>query len=80
MERKRRKAFITAGLAMFICTLISAGLFAFVVSFGADPPIIASKSSEDPEEPIKWVEFDVPYEAMKKLWISISKASTKTFT
>lgn len=51
MERKRRKAFITAGLAMFICTLISAGLFAFVVSFGADPPIIASKSSEDPEEP-----------------------------
>lgn len=66
MEKKRRNAFITAGLAIFICTLVSAGLFAFVVSFGADPSTIASKSSEDPEEPIKWVEFDVPYEAMKK--------------
>ena len=66
MGNKRKKAVLIAGCAVFICSLASFGLHSVLSSMTQAPSASASKLSKDSNDTIKWVEFDVTYEAMKK--------------
>lgn len=59
---KRKKTKVLAAGAVALCTAISVLLSSFL----SDPSIITSKSADDPEKPIRWVEFNVPYEVLKR--------------
>lgn len=60
MEKKKAKL-ITVSV-LLICTIVSS-CFSFLLS---DPASLTLKKSTDSDKPIKWVEFDVPYEALKR--------------
>lgn len=57
--RKQKLLMITVVLICTICSMVCSVLL-------ADPLLLTSKKPADKEKPIKWVEFKVPYEALKK--------------
>lgn len=71
MNGNRKTARGIAAGAMIICTLFSVVLTS-LISGTSFPSIITaktpatSKASDDSEKPIRWVDFDVPYEVLKK--------------
>lgn len=60
MEKKKAK-FITISF-LIICTAVSV----FFSAFLSDSSILTNKKVKDANKPIKWVEFNVPYEVMKR--------------
>lgn len=60
MEKK--KARLAAIGVIILCTILSSCFTAFM----SDPAAITGKMSKDPEKPIKWVEFNVPYDVLKR--------------
>lgn len=62
MKNRKNKATLIITAAVIICTAASV-LFTSLIS---SPALLTAKKTSDPDKPIKWVEFNVPYEAMKK--------------
>lgn len=62
MRNKKKKAELLATAAIIICTCIS--LF-FGILF-SDPVLLTAQKTKESDKPIKWVEFNVPYEVMKR--------------
>ena len=60
MEKKRGRV-LAAGLTI-LCTALSVA-FSLIA---ADIPAITGKPSSDAEKPIRWVEFNIPYDVLKK--------------
>lgn len=60
MENKRGRV-LAAGLTI-LCTALSVA-FSLIA---ADIPAITGKPSSDAEKPIRWVEFNIPYDVLKK--------------
>ena len=59
---KLNKTNAAAFAAVIICTAVSMGLWSLL----ADPALLTAKKAADSDDTIKWVEFNVPYEALKK--------------
>ena len=62
MKNRKTKSGVLAVSAIMICTVISM-LFSTLLS---SPALLAARKTEDSDKPIKWVEFDVPYDVMKR--------------
>lgn len=60
MEKKKAKAMVISILA--ICTALSL-CFSVLLS---DPAALTGKKVKDNQNPIKWVEFNIPYEVLKR--------------
>ena len=59
---KKKKARLITVSFVLICTAVSVCMSAFL----SDPATLTAKKDTASGEPIKWVEFDVPYEALKR--------------
>ena len=62
MRHSRNKSTAIVAGAIIICTILSMLLSTLFSS----PTLLTAKKTEDSDKPIKWVEFNVPYEVMKR--------------
>lgn len=60
MKKKKAKIIFTG--VILICTICSISFSALL----SNPFLLTGKKSSDPDKPIKWVEFNVPYDVMKR--------------
>jgi len=60
MENK--KAVIIAASVLIICTAVSAALWAFL----PNASIVTVKKAKNADDTIKWVDFNIPYDVLKK--------------
>lgn len=66
MRNNRKKAMLTVICSIILCTFVSIVLTSTVSFFEDNASSVISKNCGDSAKPIKWVDFDVTYEAMKK--------------
>ncbi len=79
MGNMEKKALLTVVCAIVLCTFMSFVLSSAASIFENKSLLVTSRSSNNSDKTIKWVEFNVTYEAMKKaMEIDIETHNSKT--
>lgn len=61
MKTTKKNAMLIATASMFLCAALSICLSSLL----SDPYALTGKKTKDADKPIKWVEFNIPYDVMK---------------
>lgn len=79
MKNIRNKAMLTAICSIMLCTFVSFVLSSTASLLENKAVSVIARNTDDSDKPIKWVDFDVTYEAMKKaMEIDIETYGEKT--